>query len=131
MKKILLITALSLSGSFCLATEKNENEDKTFYEMVRWWANKMDNEAEQEEKGLYEKAGKHIISCLRKHWRMYGIKKASCSRGGMEYDGGVMCRLSTKIAGFYSGCLIERIRIEDLDFETSSEKIYHLEESQS
>ena len=163
MKKVLLITALSLvAGSFCLAIQKElvakQEEDEEVYEVVRWWANKMDNEAsDDEEKGLYKLSGKQItlnLKKMREHYLslngnasndpgnlalMGFIKKVVCYcgkeelpngdvvvyDGGISRDGGIMCKLATEIDNFYKGCAMFQIRIEDLDFETSSEEIYH------
>ncbi len=174
MKKVLLITVLSLAGSFCLVTQKElvaqQEEDEKVDEMVRWWANKMGNEVNAEKKAIYNLAGKQIIFTLRElreHSRslnrnvsndsgnlviMYNLKKVACYcgeeapngegvvyDGGMSCDGGITCKLATKIYNFYEGCegyTTKRFRtkplpIKNLDFKKSREKIPFLKEPQS
>ena len=131
MKKFLLIIALSLAGQFGLAMEKENNENKKFYEMVRWWANKMGNSAKQEKKVYIRLAGKQIILNLEEGCNINNIKEESCSSAGVECDEGAMCELSTKIVDLCETCNKKGIPIIDLNFKKSSEKIYYLTELQS
>ena len=136
MKKILLITALSLAGSFCLATQKKE--DEKVHKMVRMVAARMngvsDNDATEfidyiknhrKEGTCIDLTGgrghNHGMGAIKFHMPhdndnnllgMCNFKKLECY-AACHYEGAEgKCKLATKMVELYKAYTCPGCRLE-------------------